>query len=241
MNRSVLAAPLVVAAVAGAFLIGGGRGSKAVATTEPVTGNGVVVEGLGKVTGTPDVLRATLGVSLTRDTVDAALQEANGLQNKVRAALKHDGVAAEDLQTSEVNIGPSYDNRGKRNGFQVSETLTAKLRDLTKAGQAITDAVDAGGNAAVLQGVSFSLEDNADLLGKARDAAYADAKDKAERYARLSSRILGKVELITETTSAPQPVSYAYDGLAATAKSAVPLDPGTSQVSVSVTIRWALQ
>lgn len=244
MNRSVLAAPLVVAAVVGAFVIGGGRATKATAVDPPASSSGVVVDGLGKVTGTPDVLRATLGVTLRRDDVSTALQDANALQNKVRGALKHDGVVADDLQTSDVSIYPSYDSKGKRNGYSVTEALTVKLRDLKRAGQAITDAVNAGGNSATLQGVSFALEDNAALLSKARDAAYADAKDKAERYASLSGRGLGQVQLVTESTSAPvQPVSL-QDSAAGTgglARSPVPIDAGTSQVRVSVTVRWALK
>ena len=246
MNRTLLATPFVAAAVGVAFVLGGGHLTRAAAVEDPPSSSsGIVVDGLGKVTGTPDVLRVTLGVSVKRADVTTALNDANNLQNKVRAALRKNGVAAKDLQTSDVNIYPSYDRKGHRDGFSVSETLTAKLRDLAKAGRAMTDAVVAGGNAATLQGVSFALEDNVALLSKARDAAYADAKAKADRFAELSGRNLGQVELITESTSAPQALKQ-YDQFrgaagASAALSAVPLDPGTSQVSVSVTVRWALR
>lgn len=241
MNRTVLAAPLVAAAVVGAFLVGDDRSTKvAVAADTAAATSGVVVDGLGKVSGTPDVLRVTLGVSLRRADVSAVLKDANALQNRVRAALKKDGVAAKDLQTSGVNIYPSYDKKGRRNGYSVSETLTAKLRNLDKAGRAISDAVVAGGNSATLQGVSFALEDNVALLGQARDAAYAEAKAKAQRYADLSGRTLGEVQLVTESVSAPQPFGSALSFTRA-ATSAVPIDPGSAQVSVSVTVRWALR
>ena len=245
MNRSVLAVPVVAVAAVAALVVGSGHGSTAAAEDPPTSNSGnsgIVVDGLGKVTGSPDVLRATLGVTVRRDTVNSALDEANALQNKLRAALKRDGVAPDDLQTSDVSISPSYSNKGVPNGYAVSETVTVKLRDLKKAGQAISDAVTASGNAATLQGVSFSLEDNAALLDKARDAAYADAKQKADRYAGLTGQGLGKVLLVSESTSAPQPVPYALDSAAAAkpASSPVPIDPGTSQVSVSVTVRWAL-
>ena len=246
MKRTVLAAPFVIAAIGAAFVLGGGRTHPAAAVEDTPAGtSGVVVDGTGKVNGTPDVLRVTLGVSLRRADVSTALADANSLQNKVRAALKKDGVEAKDLQTSDVSIYPSYDRKGQRDGYQVTETLTAKLRDLKKAGRAMSDAVVAGGNAATLQGVSFALEDNVTLLTEARDAAYADAKAKADRFAQLSGRNLGPVQLITESTSAPQ-VLQQYDSLrsgatAAKALSDVPLDPGSSQVSVSVTVRWALR
>jgi uncharacterized protein YggE len=246
VNRTLLVAPLVVASVVGAFLVGGGRTTRvAVAADTPTSTSGIVVDGLGKVSGTPDVLRATLGVSVRRDDVSTALRDANALQNSVRAALKKDGVAAKDLQTSDVNISPSYDGKGKRDGYVVSETVTAKLRHLDNAGKAISDAAMAGGNSATVMGVTFALEDNAALLGQARDAAYADAKAKAQRYADLSGRALGKVQLVTETVSPPQEL-YQYGKALATAgragaASPVPIDAGTSQVSVSVTVRWALQ
>jgi uncharacterized protein len=237
----------VAAAVAGASLLGGlvggsaPPGRQAVAADVPASTNGIVVDGLGRATGTPDVLRVTLGVTVRRGDVSTALSAANARQERVAAALRHRGVAAKDLQTSEVNVGPWYDNKGRQRGYQVTETLTAKLRDLGTAGRAISDAVVAGGDEATLQGVSFALEDNAALLVTARDAAYAEAKAKAERYAQLSGRALGEVQLVAETSSPVQPIPYGYDKALARTASAVPINPGTQDVSVSVTVRWALR
>jgi uncharacterized protein YggE len=123
----------------------------------------------------------------------------------------------------------------------VTETLTAKLRDIGKAGRAITDAVRAGGNEAVLQGVTFSLEDNKALLEQARDHAYADARAKAEQYAHLSGRTLGEVQLVAETATPVSPMPYAFDATASALKAAVPIDAGTQDVTVTVTVRWALR
>jgi uncharacterized protein len=235
----------VLAAVAGVFLFGGGNSphGAAVAADVPTTTNGIVVDGVGRTSGTPDVLRVTLGVNVHRSDVSSAMTAANTRQTKVRNSLRKHGVAEKDLQTSDVSVYPDFDRRGRPNGYHVSETLTAKLRDLKTAGQAITDAVRAGGDEAVVQGVSFSLEDNADLLAQARDQAFADAKAKAARYAQLAGRALGEVQLVAETASPqqPQPIPYAYDGAGAALKAAVPIDPGTSDVSVTVTVRWALR
>jgi uncharacterized protein YggE len=244
MKRTLAVAAL--AALAAVYLFGGGRAPAhvAVAADVPTTTNGIVVDGLGKTSGTPDVLRVTLGVNVHRADVSSAMQAASTRQTKLRDSLRRHGVAAKDLQTSDVSVYPDFDNRGRPNGYRVSETLTAKLRDLNKAGQAISDAVQAGGDEAVVQGVSFSLEDNADLLAQARDQAFADAKAKAERYARLADRTLGEVQLVAETASPqqPQPVPYAYDAARqAAGKTVVPLDAGTADVSVSVTVRWALR
>jgi uncharacterized protein YggE len=242
VNRTAIAVPALALAVFGAFMLGDRGTRAAVAADAPASTNGVVVGGLGKVSGTPDVLRVTMGVSVRRANVSKAIDAANAAENRLRNALIKNGVAKADLQTSDVSVYPSYDNRGHRNGYAVNETVTAKLRNLAKAGSVMSKAVSAAGNEAVLQGVSFSLEDNKALLTQARDAAYADARDKADQYAKLSGRALGKVELVTESTSAPVDLhgSFASAGSGAKLASAVPIDPGSQQVSVSVTVRWAL-
>ncbi|MCW2572251.1 MAG: hypothetical protein JWO88_2309, partial [Frankiales bacterium] len=166
------------------------------------------------------------------------------IQNRVRAAARRDGVDPKDMQTADVSLYPSYSNKGVPNGYLVNQSLTLKLRNLAKAGKTIGDAVIAGGNAARVQGVSFALEDNAALLQQARDAAYHDARQKAERYAELSGRALAQVELVSEQVpQGAQPMPYAMaDSAAAGPKlSEVPIDAGQSQVSVSVTVRWSLR
>ncbi|MCW2570958.1 MAG: hypothetical protein JWO88_1016 [Frankiales bacterium] len=244
MRRVALLVIPLAAVVGTGYVVGSLHApSPASATPSDPAEQGVVVSGLGKVSGTPDVLRVQLGVEVRRADVSAALRDANTIQNKVRSAVRADGVDAKDLQTSDVSLYPSYTNKGVPNGYTVNESLTVKLRNLARAGKTIGDAVIAGGNAARLQGVSFALEDNAALLDQARDAAYGDAKKKAQRYAELSGRALGQVELVSEQVpDATQPIAYGRDALASAAPSqTVPLDAGQSQVSVSVTVRWSLR
>ena len=241
-RTALLAAPLALV-VAGGYLAGTVHTPRpaAAASTDPAA-EGVIVSGLGRTSGTPDVLRVDLGVQVRRPDVSTALRDANTILSRVRAAVRANGVADKDVQTSEVSLYPAYTSKGAPNGYSVSEMMTVKLRDLTRAGRTIGAAVDAGGNAARVQGVSFTLEDNQALLEKARDAAYADAKAKATRYAELSGRGLGQVELVSEQLpTEAQPMPYARDALAAGSASSVPLDPGQSQVSVSVTVRWSLR
>ena len=104
----------------------------------------------------------------------------------------------------------------------------------------------AGGSSAVLQGVGFSLEGDSALLGRARDAAFADAKAKAKRYAELSGRSLGDVQLIAETTTPPPDLLSFAKGNAGGASAApaarpVPIEAGGQQVNVTVTVRFALR
>jgi hypothetical protein len=186
-----------------------------------------------------------MGVQTTGATVNNALDAANNDIAKVTAALKKHGVADKDIQTSGLNINPHWDQNTPNhiNGYDVSESLTVQLRKLIDAGAAISDAAAAAGNATRIDGVSFDIEDNTALLNQARDAAFADAKAKAEEYAKLAGRSLGKVSQVSETTdSAPRPIPYMAAPMASAgvADKAVPVSAGSQQVSVNTSVVWTL-
>ena len=240
MKRFVLVVFVVVTAVVAGFLIGGRSPDRAAAASTGGDSAGVVVDGVGLVSGTPDVLTLTMGINTSGPDVDGTLSRANAQIGHIEASLRAHGAKAADLQTSNVSIYPMDTKKGRR--YQVSEQLTAKLRDLKGAGKAISDAVAAGGAGVTLDGISFALEDDAALLDTARDKAFADAKRKAEHFARLSGRSLGAVQLIAETVQSPETYgnkTMLRDALSAAA-SPVPLYAGSSQLNVRVTIRWAL-
>jgi uncharacterized protein YggE len=208
---------------------------------------GVTVAGVGRVTGRPDVLRVTVGVGLTRPTVQQALDEANAAADRVLTALRDRGVAETDVQTREFSVAPEfrYPQDGGAptiTGYTVRNLVEAKLRDLDRTGEILSAVVSAGGDAARVENVAFSLEDNAELLQEARAAAFADAKAKAEQYARLAERPLGALISLSEATSAP-PVPVPFDqgaGRALQEAAPVPVNPGEQEVSVTVTAVWAL-
>ncbi len=200
----------------------------------------ITVTGNGTVTGTPNQLVLSMGVQVSGDTVTAALEQANQAANRVTAALRAAGVAAADIQTSGLSIEPNYQaNSQVPNGYQVSESLTATLRRIATAGAQIQDAVQAGGNAVTVDGVSLNLTDTSALLARARAAAVADARHKAAQYASAAGQQLGPVISITDQApTQPFPVFGAAS--AATPRSSVPISPGTQQLSVSITVTYAL-
>ncbi|MEU4693833.1 SIMPL domain-containing protein [Actinoplanes sp. NPDC023714] len=198
----------------------------------------VVVTGTGEVSGVPDVLTANFGVETTAGAVTEALDRANAAATRVRDALIKAGVAKADLQTSDVTISTRRNDKDKIIGYAVSQGLTAKIRNLSTAGRSITTAVTAGGDAARLNGVTFAIDDDTALLAEARRKAFADARAKAELYARESGRSLSRVVKVTEATPSYQPFK-SYDSLAAAADSATPIEPGRQQLSVTVTVEWA--
>ena len=204
---------------------------------------GVSVSGLGRVTGRPDVLRVTVGVSVTRPTVQAALDEANRAAEAVIGALRARGVAEEDTQTREFSVNPElrYPPEGGAptiTGYTVRNVVEAKLRDLDQVGDILSAVVAAGGDAARVEGVTFALEDNTAMLQQARAAAFADARAKAEQYAQLAERPLGGLVSVSEAT-APPPVPFPR-GAAEQDTAAVPIAPGEQEVAVTVTAVWAL-
>jgi uncharacterized protein YggE len=204
--------------------------------------SGITVSGLGKVSGKPDTLILDLGVTVNGSTVSAALASASTAAGKVQKALRSDGVADADLQTSGLSIQPDYtyakNGQGIPRGYVVTEDLTAKLRSLKTAGQTITSAVAAGGNSVRVNGISLDLEDTSSLVSAARTSAFDDAKAKAEQYARAAGRSLGAVTSISEVVTNPSPVYYgqAMSADAAGTAASVPIAAGSQDVDVTVTV-----
>jgi len=216
-------------------------------TVQATVGSGITVGGRANVSGTPDTLRLDLSVVVTAPTVSEALAKANGSADAVQKSLLGSGVATKDLQTSGLNISPDYDystNGSPRlKGYQVSESVSAKLRDLGRAGDAIGKAAGAGGNAVRVNGISLDLEETGVLVSKARDKAFADARAKAEQYAKAAGRPLGDVLSIAESVSTPSPIPLSNAAAAGSAldKASVPVQPGSQDVSVSVTVVFAMR
>jgi uncharacterized protein len=254
--RAVGTGGLAAAVLIGAFALGTTRGSAAAAGQGTVAGQSgspagaeltsaaaparITVTGSGTVTGTPDQLTLDMGVQVNGGTVDSALQQANQDAARVTAALRGAGVAAADIQTSGLSIQPTYASGSPLpDGYQVSESLTATLVRLAAAGAQIEAGVRAGGNAVTVDDVSLNLADSSGLLASARGRAVADARVKAAQYARAAGRPLGPVISITDQSQDGGPPVPAF-APAAGSKAAVPISPGSAQVSVSVTVVYAL-
>jgi len=239
----------------GAFTLGAGRGSAAPATAGGATGSAtltaaaaapggtkITVTGTGNVSGAPNELALSMGVQTNGTSVAAALRQANSAVRSITAVLRRGGVAAPDIQTSGLSIYPNYSgSSGVPDGYQVSEQLTITLRRLSVAGNQISAAARAGGNATVINGVSLNLSDTSTLLAAARAKAVADAKAKATAYARALGRPLGPVVSMSETpVNQPYPVPEFAAPTASRAAASVPVHPGTQQLSVTVTVIFTL-
>jgi uncharacterized protein YggE len=251
LGIGVAAAALLI----GAFLLGSARPGAAatgaaggsagyaggVTLTASSAGGKITVSGTGTVTGTPNQLVLSMGVQTSASSVSTALRQANEAASRVIRTLKAGGVRAADIQTAGLSIQPDYrDGSQIPVGYGVSEQLTATLRDLNKAGSQIQAAATAGGNATTVDGVSLNLTDTSGLLARARAAAVRDAQAKASQFARGLGRTLGSVISISDQSQVfPYPELSATAGLKASAPS-VPVSPGSQQVSVQITVVYAI-
>jgi uncharacterized protein YggE len=200
----------------------------------------VTVSGVGRVSLTPDIVTVQLGVDVRDADLGVAQRQAAERMNQVIAALRASGIAERDIQTSGYNLGVDYDyNKPDRPllGYYVNQSVSVTVRDVNRAGATIETAVEAG--ATTVHGVSFGLSDSSAAVREAREQAVVDARARAEELARLTNATLGPVQTVTEgsaMTGGPMPGGFAYD----VAASAPPINPGQTEVVVSVTIAYVL-
>ena len=237
---------LAVGLVAGAaLLIAACTPSVTVENTgaEGATANGIAVAGRGEVFGTPDTLQMSFGVSVLRPTVKQAVADAAALADQLISNLTSSGVATEDIQTANYSIYPEYDYSGDQRrlvGYRVGNTVTAMIRDIDSAGSVIDAAVVGVGDEIQVSGVSFSIEDDEELISAARSAAWEDARSKAQQLADLAGLTLGDAVMISESVvgTAPQPVYRAAFEDSVGASVETPIEAGQQQVAVNLQVRF---
>ncbi len=210
---------------------------------------GIWVNGEGKVTVVPDLATVTLGVSAQTVTVADAQSQAATAMDKVMASLKSKGVADKDIQTQNYSIYQvtRYDNNTQQSivtGYNVSNTVVVKLRDISKAGATIDAVVTAGGNFTRFNGIGFSVEKPQQYYNQARELAMADAKAKAEQMAKLAGLTLGQVTFISESSyvpSNPVPIYAKADSAAGVAAPTTSISAGETNITLNVQIAYSIK
>ena len=205
---------------------------------------GIWVNGHGEVNAAPDTAILQLGISAQRASVAEAQAEAATAMEKVMAALKKDGVANKDIQTQYFSIQQvtRWDQDKQYEiviGYRVSNTVTAKIREIDKSGSIIDAVAEAGGDLTRVDNISFSIDDPSAYRKEARDKAVADARNKAEEIADLAGVKLGRPTYISESVSYPvysQPPRVAEGAPAPT----TPISPGEMMISLDIQIVYAI-
>jgi uncharacterized protein YggE len=204
---------------------------------------GISVSGQGQASGAPDMATINLGVEASRDTVQAARNDAATSMEQVIAVLREQGIMDRDIQTSFFSIHPRYDREGRNiTGYQVSNQVTAKVRELERVGAIIDEVTAAGGEMTRFQGINFSIEDTKPLEEQARAAAAEDMTAKANQLASLIGVELGRPVSIVESGGL-QPLSIPVAERAFFDQAAAPTPIMTGEVDVTVTVQavYAIQ
>jgi uncharacterized protein YggE len=206
-------------------------------STPPAT---ISVTGEATVSVPPDMAEIEAGVASDAKTARDAIEANNAAMSKVLLALKGAGIEEKDFQTSRLSLQPRYaPNRGDPSpvvGYHASNRVTVRLRDITKVGSVIDTLVGAGAND--IGGINFMVSGASKLLDAAREQAVADARRKAEIYAKAAGVTLGAPLSITEEGS-PAPMQYRKlsGGMAA----ATPIAQGEETLAVTVGVSWAIK
>lgn len=207
--------------------------------TAPAT---LTVTGTGRAAAAPDLAVLSVGVEATRKTAKEAMAAQRTAAEALLAALRKQSVADRDIRTDSLSLSPVYaqttDGESKVTGYQASQSFSAKIRDVDRAGQVIGAVTDAAGDAGRVNGVAFDVADPSALRAKAREIAHKDAHDKAAQHARLSGHRLGRLVSLTEGDSV-RPGAGAAPGMPADAPEA-PLAPGEIEEQVTVTAVYEL-
>ncbi|MCI2398091.1 SIMPL domain-containing protein [Aliiroseovarius subalbicans] len=204
----------------------------------------IVVTGTGVASQAPDMATITLGVRAEAKTAVAALEQASMAMRAVLEHLRAAGVAEEDLQTSDLALRPRYSNRSSSSdgpptiaGFEASNMLQVRLRDLSGVGE-VLDMVTAEG-ANEFRSLQFGLQVPDPLRDAARVAAVKDAMARATLYAEAAGVPLGPVLEISEAGAAPRPVMRAEMSMM-DAGGGVPVAGGELDMRAEVTMIFAL-
>jgi hypothetical protein len=203
---------------------------------------GITVTGTGEVTGTPDTVELSLGVAVLAENVQDATTTAAQKAEALISALTDGGVDRKDITTTDYSIYPEYDyssNTERLVGYRVSNTVRVKIRNVDDTGSLIDAATAAGGNDVRVNGLQFSIDDDAEMVEAARAAAWEDALAKATQLAALSGQELGVAVSINETVSSTPPPVF-YERAAVDAAAETPIEPGTSAVTISLSVNFTL-
>ena len=201
------------------------------------TASGITVVGSGTADVVPDVADWSFGVRSQAATASGALSANASAMKAVIAALEDAGVSKQDLQTTEVSLYPETADDGRTvTGYSASSNVTATVRKLGDAGKVVDAAVSAGANDVYGPNLHPSYTDEA--YGHAVDKAFDDARAHAEAIAAKAGVALGAPVAIVEGGGyVPGPMT-AYD--TAAAAEVAPIEPGTQQVSASLTVTFAI-
>jgi uncharacterized protein YggE len=200
----------------------------------------VTVAGSGTVSATPDQAEITTGVVTQAATAAQAMAANSQAMERLLQSLANLGIGPRDIQTTNISVSPQ--RRAPKEGqppeitgYEVSNQVRVKVRDLARLGQVLDRQVSQGAN--LVYGIHFGLQEPAPLLDEARKRAMADARRRADLYAAAAGLKVGRVLSVQEAGVAP-PGPGPAPRIAMSA--AIPVAPGEQEIQASVTVTFTL-
>ena len=202
----------------------------------------VTVIGTGRAAVTPDVVRLDLRIGHDAPDVAAALTGASEGIAAVGRVVRNQDVPDRDIRTLDANVSQRYDNTGTPVGFTAQQRLGVTVRRLDQVGTILEAAASEVGNALLVDQVRLDVDDRSEGLARARDAAFAEARAKAEQYAVLSASEVGAVLAVAESGVAPVHSGRQMMAMAAMdSAGGMPVKGGDLELTASVTVTWELR
>ena len=203
--------------------------------------SGITVTGAGSAAAPADLLRVTLGVGHETADVANAIDHVGVKTAAVIAALRALGVEEGDIHTTGVQVFPVYELEPARVGsYRASHSISVATKDLDGFGRLLTAAVDAAGNDLTVDQVGFDVADRSELVVQAREAAFGDARERADHLARLAGRELGRLESVEESPlHGPIGVPLSMSRKAGGVPLSFGVEAGRQSVEVALTVRWS--
>jgi len=202
----------------------------------------ITVQGAAEADAVPDLATVTAGVDTRAETAAAALADNSETMTAIFAAIDAAGIERRDVQTSQLTLTPVYEPyRDDAEAppavvaYEASNLVTVRVRAVDALGAVIDAVAQAGANR--LQGVSFEVADPKPHLDAARKQAVADARARAELYARAAGVALGPVVSIRETVEVPGPIMMRAEA----AGDAPPIAAGTVTLAAQVEVVYAIE
>lgn len=205
------------------------------------------VQGAGEARVEPDEATVRLGVMAQAKTAREAQEQVSRTANAILEAVRRLGVQPQQVQTSELFLGPIYGQdrpevqaEPRITGYQASNVVSIRLEKLDQVGPVIDAGLGAGANR--LDGVVFGLRNDATARAQALSAAVTAARAKAQTLASAAGVRLGELVEVTEGGVSFTPVyQRGRAGMAAEAMDmATPVSSGQVSVSASVTLRYRI-
>ncbi len=209
------------------------------------------VVGSGTVYAKADIANIEVGLKTgAKKTASEATTDSTNKMNDIIAELKKLGIDEKDIKTTSYNLSPVYNYTNDKGqelvGYEVIQTVSLKIRDLSKIGDVISKTTEKGANQ--IGNINFTIDDEFALKNQARELAIQKAKEKAVLIAKQSGMRLGEVKSVYENSDPNPPIAFSYSNakmdLSASGAGVVAspnIQSGQNEIKVDVTLVYEVK